>query len=130
MMRDINDLKILLAEDNRINQRIAVLTFKQLGVSIDIASNGLEALEKFRKKQYDLILMDMQMPEMNGLEATREIRTFEKDTNLPHRAIIVALTGSEPAEKKDICIEAGMNDYMEKPIQERLLRSLIAKFFN
>lgn len=129
-MRELKELKILVAEDNRINQRIAILTFKQLGVSIDIASNGLEALEKYRKKQYDLILMDMQMPEMDGLEATSEIRTFEQESKMSHRAVIVALTGSEPTEKRDVCLEAGMNDYMEKPIQEKLLRSLIAKFFN
>lgn len=128
-MRELTELKILVAEDNRINQRIAILTFKQLGVSIDIASNGLEALEKYRKKQYDLILMDMQMPEMDGLEATSEIRTFEQESKMSHRAIIVALTGSEPTEKRDVCLEAGMNDYMEKPIQEKLLRSLMAKFF-
>ncbi|MDP2890098.1 MAG: response regulator, partial [Bacteroidota bacterium] len=77
----------------------------------------------------DLILMDMQMPEMDGLEATSEIRTFEQESKMSHRAIIVALTGSEPTEKRDVCLEAGMNDYMEKPIQEKLLRSLMAKFF-
>lgn len=129
-MRELKELKILVAEDNRINQRIAILTFKQLGVSIDIASNGMEALEMYRKKQYDLILMDMQMPEMDGLEATSEIRSFEQQSKMSHRAVIVALTGSEPTEKRDVCLEAGMNDYMEKPIQEKLLRSLIAKFFN
>lgn len=129
-MRELKELKILVAEDNRINQRIAILTFKQLGVSIDIASNGMEALEMYRKKQYDLILMDMQMPEMDGLEATSEIRSFEQQAKMSHRAVIVALTGSEPTEKRDVCLEAGMNDYMEKPIQEKLLRSLIAKFFN
>jgi CheY-like chemotaxis protein len=128
-MRELTELKILVAEDNRINQRIAILTFKQLGVSIDIASNGMEALEKYRKKPYDLILMDMQMPEMDGLEATSEIRTFEQESKMSHRAVIVALTGSEPTEKRDVCLEAGMNDYMEKPIQEKLLRSLMAKFF-
>lgn len=129
-MRDFKELKILVAEDNRINQRIAILTFKQLGVSIDIASNGLQALEMYRKKQHDLILMDMQMPEMDGLEATSEIRSFEKESKMLHPAVIVALTGSEPTEKRDVCLEAGMNDYMEKPIQEKLLRTLIAKFFN
>lgn len=129
-MREFKELKILVAEDNRINQRIAILTFKQLGVSVDIASNGLEASEMYRKKQYDLILMDMQMPEMDGLEATLEIRSFEQESNLPHRAVIVALTGSEPTEKRNVCLESGMNDYMEKPIQEKLLRSLIAKFFH
>lgn len=128
-MREFNDLKILLAEDNRINQRIAVLTFKQLGVSIDIASNGEEAFNKYCKKQYDLILMDMQMPEMDGLEATRHIRSFEQESKMSHRAVIVALTGSEPTKKRDVCLESGMNDYMEKPIQEKLLRSLIVKFF-
>jgi two-component system, sensor histidine kinase len=129
-MRELKELIILVAEDNRINQRIAILTFKQLGVSIDIVSNGLEALEMYRKKQYDLILMDMQMPEMDGLEATLEIRLFEQESKMSHRAVIVALTGSEPTEKRNVCLEAGMNDYMEKPIQEKLLRSLIIKFFN
>lgn len=130
MMQDIKELKILLAEDNHINQRIAVLTFKKLGVLIDIASNGEKAFNMYCKKQYDLILMDMQMPVMDGLEATRQIRTFEMESNLPHRAVIVALTGSEPSEKKDVCLEAGMNDYMEKPIRESILRGLVDRFFN
>jgi len=129
-MQDITDLKILVAEDNRINQRIAVLTFKQLGVSIDIASNGKEALNKYTENRYDLILMDMQMPEMDGLEAAIQIRAYEQESDLPHRVVIVALTGSEPNEKKDLCIEAGMNDYMEKPIQENLLRGIMGRFFS
>jgi len=129
-MQDITDLKILVAEDNRINQRIAVLTFKQLGVSIDIASNGKEALNKYTENRYDLILMDMQMPEMDGLEAAIQIRAYEQESDLPHRVVIVALTGSEPNEKKDLCIEAGMNDYMEKPIQENLLRGIMDRFFS
>ena len=129
-MQDIKELKILVAEDNRINQRIAVLTFKQLGVSIDIASNGKEAVDKYTENCYDLILMDMQMPVMDGLEAAMQVRAYEKKSNMHHRVVIVALTGSEPTEKKDLCIEAGMNDYMEKPIQESQLRSLIVKFFS
>lgn len=129
-MNEFNELKILVAEDNRINQRIAVLTFKQMNLTIEIASNGLEAANMFKLKQYDLILMDMQMPVMDGLEATRQIRTFEQNSNLPKRAIIFAVTGSEPSEKKELCFEAGMDDYMEKPIQESVLRRLISKYFN
>jgi CheY-like chemotaxis protein len=129
-MRDPKELKILLAEDNRINQRIAVLTFGQMGVSIDIASNGQEALEMYRRKQYHLILMDIQMPVMDGLEATRQIRTFEKDTNSDYRVFIVAMTANVISEKKEECMLAGMDDFMEKPFQEQTLHALFSKSFN
>lgn len=121
------DLKILLAEDNAINQRIAVITFRQLGVNCDVVSNGKEAFEMAQQKQYDLILMDMQMPVMDGLQATRLIRAFEKESASDHRAFIVALTANEISEKKDDCIEAGMDDFMEKPMQEHLLKELFAR---
>lgn len=129
-MKDLKELNILLAEDNRINQRIAMLTFRQMGLSIDIASNGQEALDMFRQNNYDLIMMDMQMPVMDGLEATRQIRTFEKETMPAHRVYIIALTANAIYERKEECIQAGMDDFMEKPFQERTLRALFSKSFN
>jgi CheY-like chemotaxis protein len=129
-MSESKTLKILLAEDNRINQRVAVFTFKRLGVTCDIASDGQEAFDMHRQNGYDLILMDMQMPVMDGLEATRKIRTFENETNPGHRVYIVALTANMISDKKDECIQAGMDDFMEKPFNEEALRVLFSKSFN
>jgi len=129
-METIKDLKILLAEDNWINQRIAILTFRQLSISIDIASNGQDALNMYRQNKYDLIMMDLQMPVMDGLEATRQIRTFEKESQSIHHVYIVALTANAISEMKEDCIKAGMDDFMEKPFQESDLRNLLTKKFN
>ena len=127
IMESPHDLKILLAEDNKINQRLAVLIFKKLGVTCDIASNGEEAFQLHQQRQYDLILMDMQMPVLDGLEATRKIRAFEKEAENNHHAFIVALTANEVSEKKEVCIEAGMDDFMEKPLRENLLLKLFSR---
>ena len=129
-MEEIKNLKILLAEDNWINQRIAVLTFRQMGISIDIASNGQEALVMYRQNKYDLIMMDLQMPVMDGLESTRKIRTFEKETESDQHVYIVALTANAFSEMKEDCIIAGMDDFMEKPFQESDLRILLSKKIN
>ena len=126
-MEDIKSLKILLAEDDWINQRIATLIFRHLNVSIDIASNGQEAFDMYRQNKYDLIIMDLQMPVMDGLEATRQIRTFEKETQSAHHVYIVALTANAISEMKEDCIMAGMDDFMEKPFQESDLRILLSK---
>ena len=130
MVEEIKNMKILLAEDNWINQRIAVLTFRQMGISIDIASNGQETLDMYRRNKYDLIMMDLQMPVMDGLEATRHIRTFEKETESPHHVYIVALTANAISEMKKDCTMAGMDDFMEKPFQESDLRILLSKKIN
>ena len=128
-MENNQAIKVLLAEDNKINQRIMTLTFKQMGVKCDIASNGKEALEMHQKNLYHLILMDMQMPLMDGLEASRLIRDFEKSTNQTKRVYIVALTGNDVSEKEEECLEAGMDDFMEKPLQENLLSKLFSKSY-
>lgn len=128
-MEELKKWKILLAEDNWINQRIAKLTFGQWGATIDIASNGQEALEMYRNKSYDLIMMDLQMPVMDGLEATRQIRLYEKETKSVHRAYIVALTSNIMSEIKDDCTQAGMDDFLEKPFQEADMRELLTKKF-
>ncbi len=128
-MGNFIDLQILLAEDNGINQRIATLIFAQMGMRFDVASNGMEALEMAKKKNYDIILMDIKMPIMDGLDATREIRAFEKESEVKVPAYIVALTASEVLDSRNVCMAAGMDEFMEKPIKETLLRELFFRIF-
>ena len=126
-MRSPECLKILLAEDNSVNQRLMALILSQLRMKIDIASDGKEAFEMYQQKAYDLIFMDVQMPVMDGLESTKLIREFEQSSGTLHRALIVALTGSELAENKDLCLEIGMDDFIEKPIRVEMLQKYISK---
>ena len=105
-------LRILLAEDNRVNQQVALKLLERLGYRADATANGLEVLEAFRRQHYDLILMDVQMPEMDGLETTRRIRKEFND-----QPYIVALTASALAKDRDACMDAGMDDYLSKPFR-------------
>jgi signal transduction histidine kinase/CheY-like chemotaxis protein len=121
-------LRILLAEDNLINQRVALMVIQKMGFSADIAVNGKIAVEKFSQSPYDLILMDIMMPEMDGLEATRHIRDLEKERN-PHKQVrIVALTANAMKEDREKCLSAGLDDYLSKPFRpddlERIVRDL------
>jgi len=122
-------LKILLAEDNKINQKVASKTLETFGHQVDVVENGLQAVEKARTKQYDLVLMDLEMPEMDGIEATKTIRKMEADQDSgasvhPHLKI-VALTAHSTTEDKNRCLEAGMDDYISKPFrQTELVRAL------
>ena len=126
-MEILKDLKILLVDDNKVNQRLAILIFSQIGLKCDIASDGKEALEMYQQKEYDLIFMDMQMPVMDGLESTKLIRAFEKDSETLHRALIIALTGSELIENKEACLEVGMDDFIEKPIRAEKLNKFVSQ---
>lgn len=116
MAYSLKGLRILLAEDNDFNQMIAQddLSFYIEDVQIDTVENGVLALEKFKTNDYDLILMDVQMPEMNGFEATRAIRQFET-TNYQKAIPIVAMTASLLKSEIDNCYDAGMNSYIPKP---------------
>jgi CheY-like chemotaxis protein len=120
-----NPLRILLAEDNIVNQKVALLTLKKLGYRADLAANGLEVIEAVERQLYDVILMDVQMPEMDGLEATRWICQNCQKTSRPR---IIAMTANAMQGDRQMCLDAGMDDYITKPLrletlQEALLRS-------
>jgi CheY-like chemotaxis protein/HPt (histidine-containing phosphotransfer) domain-containing protein len=115
-------LQILVAEDHVTNQRLVLLTLERLGYRADIAANGLEVLEALDRQPYDVILMDVQMPEMDGLEATRCIRQ-----GWPHeeRPRIIAMTANVTKDDHQACLDAGMNDYLPKPMRvEELVAAL------
>ncbi len=117
-------LRILLAEDNAVNQKLVVRLLERLGYRADVAGNGLEALEALRRQTYDAVLMDVQMPEMDGLEATRIIcREWEHD----HRPRIIAMTANAMEEDREICLAAGMDDYLSKPLRVQELVSALSK---
>ena len=111
----LKDADVLLVEDNSINQKIVILSLKNKVKSVEVASNGKEALEKFGIKKFDLILMDIQMPVMNGIVATKKIREAEMSTTTS--TPILAITANALSGDKEACIAAGMNDYISKPFQ-------------
>ena len=119
--KEARPLRILMAEDNPVNRKVALSMLKRLGYRADVAENGLEVLQALGEKPYDVVLMDVQMPEMDGLEATRRIR----DQGLSTR--IIAMTAHAMDGDRDECLEAGMNEYISKPINmEELARILEA----
>lgn len=108
---------VLLAEDSPSNQRLTTLFLERAGCRVDIASNGAEAVEAARRRRYDLILMDILMPHMDGLEATFQIRNDSANPDTP----IVALTGDTTDEHRRACLAAGMNDLLAKPLRKATL---------
>ncbi|NET28984.1 response regulator [Okeania sp. SIO1I7] len=110
----VQNLRILLAEDNVVNQKVALLQIQQLGYRADVVANGIEVLEALQRQPYDVVLMDLQMPEMDGLEATRLLRQ-QYSTELCPR--IIAVTANAMLEDRNECLEAGMSDFISKPIQ-------------
>jgi CheY-like chemotaxis protein len=116
-------LTILIAEDNPVNQTLAIRTLNKLGYSADIAPNGLEVLEQLADKNYDLIFMDVQMPEMDGLQTTRAIRQdFQK------QPVIIAMTANAMIEDKENCLLAGMDDYISKPFKLDTIKEVLSKW--
>lgn len=116
---------VLLVEDNVANQNVALLFLKRFGCDTDLAQNGIEAVAAFDQKNYDLILMDCQMPGMDGFAATREIRRRE---SAGQRTPIVALTANALDEERDKCFDAGMDDHLAKPFRKSDLKNLLDKW--
>jgi PAS domain S-box-containing protein len=117
-------LKVLVVEDNRVNQRVATGILAKMGHAADLASNGLEAVARVEAEAYDLVLMDMQMPQMNGLEATRVIRAMGRPAaDVP----IVAMTANALASDREACLAAGMDDFISKPVDRRKLERAVAR---
>ncbi len=114
---DQEKLKVLVVEDQEINRALTVQMLRKEGIRCDVALNGQEAVEACRRRQYDLVYMDIQMPLMDGYEATRQIRSM----NLIRQPRIVAMTAHAMKEDRDACLSAGMDDYLSKPIQQRAL---------
>jgi CheY-like chemotaxis protein len=114
---EVSPLRILLAEDNVVNQKVALALLGHLGYRADVAWNGQEVIDALASRSYDVVLMDVQMPEMDGLEATRVIRERWPDG----RPTIIAMTANAMAEDREACLAAGMDDYVAKPIRPDVL---------
>jgi CheY-like chemotaxis protein/HPt (histidine-containing phosphotransfer) domain-containing protein len=117
-------LHILLAEDNMVNQKLALRLLERMGYRADLAANGLEVLEALQRQRYDVILMDVQMPEMDGLEASRAIREGWPAEQRPR---IVAVTANAMQGDRKECLAAGMHDYLTKPIQINALQQVLER---
>ena len=122
-----NRTHILLVEDNIINQQVALGILRKLGLKADAAANGVEALKALESIPYDLVLMDVQMPEMDGYEATRHIRD-NRSAVLNHEVPIIAMTAHAMQSDRERCLEAGMNDYVPKPVDPQLLVEVLKRW--
>ncbi len=118
-------IHVLVVEDNIVNQKLVKMTLEKRGFSVDVASNGIEALDMLKRLQYDLVFMDCQMPEMDGYEATLEIRRYE---NGSRHTPIIAMTAHTMKGDRERCLEAGMDDYISKPIKKEDLFDIIKKW--
>ncbi len=130
MPRNFKDiLNVLVAEDNDLNAKFLSAILKRLNFNIDLAVNGRICVEKFLENNYDLILMDIQMPIMNGLEATARIRELEQQMEVECRIPIIAITAFAFEHDKQNCLDAGMDDYLTKPYRPQDLIDIIKVYF-
>jgi hypothetical protein len=121
---DLSGMKILLVEDNSTNRLVAQKMLRQTGVNVRVAENGVEAVEAYKEDAFDVVLMDLSMPVMGGLEATRMIREHEKDAGRQEGKIIALTANAQPKDKQD-CLNAGMNDFLSKPFRKGILFSML-----
>lgn len=130
MAKNFEDiLNILVVEDNDLNAKFASAILKRLNFNVDVAINGKISVEKFLENNYDIILMDIQMPVMNGLEATAEIRKLEQRMDVEHHIPIIAITAFAFEHDKQNCLNAGMDDYLTKPYRPKDLIDIIKVYF-
>ena len=113
-----------MAEDNVVNQRVALRLLERLGYRVDVAGNGVEVLQALKRQSYDVVLMDVQMPEMDGLEASREI---SKSLDPDKKPWIIAMTANAMEGDREACLAAGMNDYLCKPAQMTTVRKVLER---
>jgi CheY-like chemotaxis protein len=121
---DLSGLHVLLVEDNKFNQQLANALLVRAGIEVGIADDGAEALQALQRERFDAVLMDMQMPKMDGLEATRRIRQNPAFADLP----VIAMTANVMAGDRENCLAAGMNDYLSKPLSHQMLYSTLARW--
>jgi signal transduction histidine kinase/CheY-like chemotaxis protein len=122
--------RILLAEDNPVNQKVSLLQLRRLGYLADVVADGAQALAALRTRSYDLVLMDQQMPVMDGLEATRCIRAADAAEGLPADLPIIALTANAMAGDREACLAAGMTDYLAKPVRPHELEAMLRRYLS
>jgi PAS domain S-box-containing protein len=122
-----NSLRILLTEDNLVNQKVAKRMLQHIGFTADVANNGLEAIAAIEAKEYDVILMDIQMPEMDGIEASKEIRKRESEQSIAQPIKIIAMTANAMAGDREMCLAAGMDEYVSKPVSIQRLAEILAQ---
>jgi CheY-like chemotaxis protein len=125
VQRETRAWSVLLAEDNAINQKVARAILTREGCTVDVAENGVQAVKMAAAKTYDLIMLDCQMPEMDGFEAAATIRKLEKDSR---RTPIMAATASAFVEDKARCLEAGMDDHISKPISKAAVAASLERW--
>src|SRR6185369_2437506 len=121
---DLPPLRILVTEDNVVNQKVALLLLQRLGYAADVAADGEETLAALRRQRYDVVLMDVQMPGMDGLEAARHIRD---EWPIAERPRIIAVTANALREDRETCLAAGMDDYLSKPVLLEDLRAALSR---
>jgi CheY-like chemotaxis protein len=121
-----SDLRVLLAEDNPVNQMVAMKQLKKLGCLVDAVKNGFQAVEAWQKGNYQAILMDCEMPDLDGYEAARKIRELETAQKLSP-VWIIAMTAHAMQDDRDRCLAAGMNDYVAKPVDVKALKAALGK---
>jgi len=121
---------ILVAEDNPVNQKVTLLQLRNMGYFADVVPNGRDAISALRVRSYALVLMDAQMPEMDGIEATRRIRAAEQagEPGFTHRVPIIAMTANAMSGDRETCLNAGMDDYLAKPVKPTALRDVLVRY--